>query len=120
MTSNVTLNSIFEKSDLVFTGAFNVKQTIKSGLLRSTTELTTHAIHFESSLGKHVAVHMKGASHEELAYLILAAEPGVPSNIGNLTKRDDFNVDWLSYNYDNINKDLSSNFFGEEYTDATN
>lgn len=120
MTSNTTLNRIFENSDLVFTGAFNVKQSIKGGLLRSNTELTVHAIRFESSLGNHVAVHMKGAGHEELAHLILAAEPGIPLGVNNLTKRDNFNVDWLSYNYDNANKDLSADFFGEEYTDATN
>lgn len=87
--------------------------------MRSDWEFTAHKIHFENSFGKHGAVHAKGEDHEELANLILAAKPGVPSGMNNLSKRDGFDVDWLSYNYDNSNKDLSQDFLGEEYTEAT-
>lgn len=118
ITSNASLNNIFENTGLIFTGAYNVKQAAHNDLSRSDLEFNFYTIHFESTFGKHVAAHVNGGGHEELAQLILGATPGVSSGINNLTKRDNFNVDWVSYNYDNSNKDLSQDFLGEEYADA--
>lgn len=73
-------------------------------------------IQFESSFGKHVAVHYADGSLHELASFLLEAEPNKPLIKNTLQKRgempgdDGFEPLFVTYNYDNVNRDLATDF----------
>lgn len=80
--------------------------------------MTVNVIHFSSDSGKHAAVPVLGQSNQELASLIVASTPAIMTNSTQLTKRD-FSVSWLSYNYDNCNKDLCMKWYNDASSDMT-
>lgn len=72
---------------------------------------------FKSDLGKHIAVSSINGS-EELSQIIVTVVPGEINN-STLLKRDVFSVSWLSYNYDDSNYDLASEWQERENNDYT-
>lgn len=78
-------------------------------------------ISFETKYGNHSAIAMPHFSSEDLINSIAEATPGVMKDMDRLTKRDDgFSVDWLSYNFDNVNHDLSGDWQDDsEHPDVT-
>lgn len=76
---------------------------------------TQTGLYWESNFGAHLGVHLKGASVRELVDIVLSAEPGIPLGVKNsrFVKRNGFEVDWVSYNYDNANRDLCQDIAGD-------
>lgn len=82
---------------------------------RDLNNTTQTGLYWESDFGIHLGVHLKGASVNEFVELVLSTEPGIPLNVKNsrFVKRNQFEVDWVSYNYDNANRDLCRDIAGD-------
>lgn len=66
-------------------------------------------LYWESDYGVHFGVHLSETIVENFVNVVFDSNPGVPSGVGNnsrLSKRQGFKVDWVSFNYDNANRDL--------------
>ncbi|KAK9369616.1 hypothetical protein V1509DRAFT_652353 [Lipomyces kononenkoae] len=68
---------------------------------------------FGSNFGNHIAVSYKH-SHVELATLIGSSNPGIMPALEKVKRSETFEVDWLSYNYDNVNDDLCRYWYNAE------
>lgn len=73
-----------------------------------------HTVHWKSSFGNHVGARIPDSNLTQLAVDITHAEVGAQpvattkNKSGHLEKRwNYFDVEWTSYSYDNVNKDLA-------------
>lgn len=75
---------------------------------------------FDTHLGHHLAVSLPHLSSNEFIDRLNNATPGEPdvSLKFRLLKRG-YQVDWISYNYDNVNKNLAQQFISTQGSDET-
>lgn len=103
-TQNLTLHTVIDPSSVTYNKRDNA---IDSNPI----------IIFQSQCGNHNAVAVTYTDPVDLAYAIVNATPGVPSiSNSTLSTRDQksdvpggdgFTVEWVSYNYDNVNRDVA-------------
>ncbi|CCF56621.1 hypothetical protein KAFR_0B03250 [Kazachstania africana CBS 2517] len=105
VTQSTNLSSFINHPTIWGVSAFNL--SVSAELSKRDSEMSIlPSLLFHTDLGTHHAVGLH-LDHSALISKILDAIPGqLPEQY--LAKRDDgFEVDWVSYNYDNVNKDLA-------------
>lgn len=82
--------------------------------------LNVTAALFDSHLGHHLAIALPHLTTEEFVDRLSNATPGEPdvSPKRRFFKRG-YEVDWVSYNYDNVNQDLAQRFINTQGSDET-
>lgn len=103
-----TVSEIAKNSGITLSKAFLATYFQSNTLVKREEVNQGHVVAFSSKYGNHVASDVGMRSLEEFVGNISSSKPVN----GTLTKRGwDFTVDWLSYNYDNVNRDLSLKWY---------
>lgn len=104
-------NSVYDvakTAGLSLSRAFLATYFESNGLVKRAEINQGHVISFTSENGNHIASDVGMRPLEEFVKTIVSSKPVNDT----LTKRGwDFTVDWLSYNYDNVNRDLSIKWY---------
>lgn len=104
--SNNAIES-FNSNNLTFGQALSVTYYEGNSLTKRTIQ-ESHIVQFNSSYGRHIAADVGYRPIEEFMGNITSSSPVN----GTYAKRGwDFDVDWLSYNFDNVNAGLAASWY---------